>query len=137
MKFSYGDSWEKFPIKDGEVWRDAETLSEMIVCDIRQGIPCGMLCADMIYCDPPWNAGNVNSFVTKAGKADYVKDFGEFCTVLFDRIREICPAVCYLEIGKQNFWLFREELGKVFPIVQAWEILYYRKHPCFLLRGGL
>lgn len=135
-KFKYGDSWEKYPIKEGEVWADAATGSMVSVCDITSGLPSWMTRADMIYCDPPWNLGNVNSFYTKAGRTDYKDHFREFYGALFSQIRRIAPTVCYLEIGKQNLSVFQSELQTIFRVVQEWPITYYKKNPCFLLRGG-
>ena len=108
----------------------------MMVCDITKHLPRFMLAADMIYTDPPWNLGNLNGYYTKAGLADYFEAFGSFADALFCRIREISPAVCYLEIGKQNARDFEARLRDLFPVVQVWEILYYRRHPCYLLRGA-
>lgn len=136
MKFLYGDSWERHPIRDGETWADRFTGSAVTVCDILKGIPDHMLPADMIYCDPPWNTGNVNSFVTKAETGGYIEDFEQFASALFDRIAEISPGVCYLEIGKQNLDLFEREMNRLYPSVQTWEIRYYRKYPCYMVRGG-
>lgn len=136
MQYKYGDSWEKYPIKEGEAWADANTRSMVSVYDITSGLPSYMTRADMIYCDPPWNLGNVNSFYTKAGRTDYKDNFKEFYNSLFSQISRISPTVCYLEIGKQNLSVFRSELKSIFSIVQEWPITYYKKNPCYLLRGG-
>lgn len=133
-KWKYGDSWEKFPIDAGEIWQSGQ--SKIAVLDIRNPLPAFMQDADMIYCDPPWSKGNANSFVTKAGQDTYVSDFKDFMDALFERIAWINPEVCYLEIGKQHVEDFKENLGKIFSIVQAWEITYYKKKPCYLIRGG-
>jgi len=138
MKYLYGKSWEKYPIKENEVWYDAQTKSSLMVCDIIKDFPDFMLKADMIYCDPPWNMGNANCFYTKAGKEkDYIRQFFDFFSFLFDRIQQISPACCYLEIGKQNKGIFFDGLKQLFPIVQIWKIKYYNKFPCYLLRGSI
>lgn len=90
----------------------------------------------MIYCDPPWNLGNLNSFYTKAGRKDYKDRFSDFYDALFAHVEKLCAPVCYLEIGKQNLDVFRDALRTIYPVVQAWPIFYYRKNPCYLLRGG-
>ena len=91
----------------------------------------------MVYCDPPWNLGNTNCFYTKAGKNnDYIDSFFKFYSILFKRIEQINPTVCYLEIGKQNKSIFFDGIKQLFPVVQIWQIKYYKKNICYLLRGG-
>jgi len=137
MRYLYGKSWEKYPIGDGETWVDLVTGSMVTVCDIIHGMPEYMFDADMIYCDPPWSLGNTNSFYTKAGKTEsYIHDFSEFYSALFARIAQINPRACYLEIGKRHADIFEREMGRLFPSVGIWEIRYYRKNPCLLVRGG-
>lgn len=135
-KWQYGDSWERYPITEGEVWSHRPSGSRIAVADIRAPLPEFMRGADMVYTDPPWSKGNMNSFVTKAGLDTYVASFDEFMDVLFARIQEIGPRVCYLEVGKQHRQDFADRLQALSPVVQEWSILYYRKHACFLLRGG-
>lgn len=135
-KWKYGDSWEKYPIEHREVWTDKRTGSKVSVRDITKELPDYMCDADMIYCDPPWNLGNVNGFYTKADTGYYIDQFSDFYMSLFQRIKLIDPYVCYLEIGNQNKGVFTEELKKLFTVVQEWQITYYKKNPCWLLRGG-
>jgi hypothetical protein len=134
-KWRYGDSWEKHPIKEGEIW--TYQTSHIAVADLRDPLPGFMRQADMIYCDPPWNKGNVNSFITKAGMDSYVDDFGVFMDVLFEKIAWIAPETCYLEVGKQHQCDFMHRMGKLYPHVKSWEITYYMKNPCYLVQGGL
>jgi hypothetical protein len=134
--FLYGDSWERYPITEGAEWTDPGTGSVVAVSDIRNPLPKFMVGAEMVYSDPPWDLNNINAFLTKAGRADYVDRFPSFLDVFFNRLREIHPKVCYLEMGVKNAALVREHLKQDFASVQEWPILYYRKHPCFLFRGG-
>lgn len=134
--YRYGDSWEKFPIQAGDLWIEEKTGSAVSVCDITRTIPSYMLSADMIYCDPPWSLANVNCFYTKANHPDRIQVFSEFYSALFMRIRQIRPRVCYVEIGKQNRDEFLLQMHAIFPIVREWEITYYKKNPCYLIRGG-
>lgn len=135
-KWLYGKSWEKFPIQPGEVWKHAESRSLISVSDLRYEMPEFMYEAEMIYCDPPWNKGNCNCFLTKAGNDDYIHDYMDFVDCLFALIYSIDPVCCYLEIGKQYCEEFQERLSSAFTFVNKWSITYYKKHPCFLLRGG-
>jgi len=134
-KWRYGDAWEKHPIKEGEIW--TYQTSHIAVADLRVQLPNFMQQADMVYCDPPWNKGNVNSFITKAGMSSYVDDFGAFMDILFERIAWIDPKVCFLEVGKPHRCDFINRMGKIYPNVKSWDITYYKKNPCHLIRGGL
>jgi hypothetical protein len=135
-KWRYGDSWERYPIDKGEVWTHAESGSKVAVHDIRDPLPAFMRGVDLVYVDPPWSQGNANSFVTKAGLSSYVDGFEGFLDTLFARIAEIGPGVCYVEMGAQHAWDALARIGERFPARQMWPITYYRKHPCYLIRGG-
>lgn len=134
--WTYGDSWGKYPIEAGQIWRHPPSDSAVCVHDLRQPLPSFLRGAAMIYTDPPWSQGNVNSFITKAGLTSYVESFTDFLDALFLRVAEIGPQVCYLEAGQQHVAEVESRLGRLFASVQRWGITYYRKHACCLLRGG-
>jgi len=130
---SYGKSYEKYPINEGEIWNCNE--SSIAVCDLTKSLPEFMLHADMLYCDPPWSLGNVNMFNSKAGR-EYMNSFNEFYDSLFENIKKIAPEVCYLEIGEKNRELYIQKLSELYPVVQDWQITYYKKNKCYLLRAA-
>jgi len=134
-KWKYGDSWEKYPIEEGETWQDPMSLSKIAVSDLRNELPFKIK-TEMIYMDSPWNKGNVNSFITKAEMSNYIDSFEDFMDCLFGQISKIDPSVCYLEIGKQHKENFISRLSALFPCIEEWEIRYYKKNPCYLLRAG-
>jgi len=136
-KWKYGDSWEKFPIKSGHIWHETTTGSKFTVHDIMTDPPPFIWPATMVYCDPPWNIGNVNSFITKNNSVNYIQKFQQFYLSLFNWVEWVHPDVCYLEIGKQHIGDFQNEMVNIFPSVQTWEITYYKKNPCYLIRGGI
>ena len=136
MKWKYGNSWEKYPIEKNEIWIDKNSNSIVSVYNITKDFPEYMLDADMVYCDSPWNLGNANCFITKASSKEYINSFDEFYNHLFQHIKSIKPYCCYLEIGKQYIGTFKNEMLKIFPSIQTWQITYYKKNPCFLIRGG-
>jgi predicted methyltransferase len=41
-----------------------------------------------------------------------------------------------VEIGIQNLKIFQEKMAEIFPVVQTWQITYYKKSICYLIRGG-
>lgn len=145
-KWRYGNAWEQFPIEPGKTWGIAgkedqgtdspSSCSLVAVHNIFDPLPGFMLTADLLLIDPPWNLGNINSFYTKAGRSDYLTDFADFADILFERISEIGPHTTYIEIGRQNVDDFYECLGQLYPHRQRWAVLYYKKHPTWLIRGS-
>jgi hypothetical protein len=135
-QWSYGDSWERYPIELGELWRERKTGSAVMVHDLFNGLPAHMREADLIYCDPPWNTSNINAFYTKAG-SQQTRDFMSFAAILFGAIASIKPSVCYLEIGKQNLALFEARLKELYPYTQTWPVTYYKRNRSYLVRGSL
>lgn len=133
----YGKYWEKYPIEDGEVWKDPVLGSMISVHDIRNGIPDYMLNVDMIYSDPPWNKRNLNAFISKAGKTSSVSNLTDFIELIFNSVKKISPRVCYLEIGTQYKDEYIARMQNLYNCVQSWEITYYNKSPCYLIRGSL
>ncbi|TRZ48856.1 MAG: hypothetical protein D4S01_09670 [Dehalococcoidia bacterium] len=133
-RWKYGDSWEKYPIESEQTWIEA-CRSKVMVHDIFNGLPQFMKDADLIYTDPPWNTGNINSFYTKA-MIKKRTTFEKFSDVLFGCIADIHPTVCYLEIGKQNLQRFMRAMAVLYPVVQSWETTYYKKNKSYLIRGG-
>jgi len=135
-KWRYGDSWEKYPISDGETWTHAESGSAVTVHDIRDPLPNHIRGIDLLYADPPWNQGNVNTFVTKAGMTRRVSSFAEFLAALAVAIEAIGPRVCYLEAGDRHVADVEALLAARWPLVERWKITYYRRKFCWLLRAG-
>lgn len=122
----YGDAWERFPIAAGEVWRAG--TGRVTVHDICQPLPALARQADLLFVDPPWNLGNLNAFYTKAGRDDYHREFGRFADTFFQRVAEVAPATCYIEIGNQNVADWTTRLAALYPVVERWPVTYYRKH---------
>lgn len=132
-RWRYGDAWERFPIEPGQVWGVGD--SRVAIHDVFDPLPGFMLAAELLYVDPPWNAGNINAFYTKAGLSHIYRRYEHFVAVFFERIREINPRVCYLEMGRQHAdWIYSL---LPFPHRQRWPVTYYRTQPCWLFRGSL
>jgi hypothetical protein len=136
MKWAYGDSWEKYPITEGEVWQHSSSGSAIAVHDLRNPLPAFMQHVDLLYCDPPWNQSNANSFITKARMDSYISGFDTFLDALFSRIRQISPHTCYIEMGIQHVDNVMGRMHALYPTRKVWPITYYRKNPCCLIRGG-
>jgi hypothetical protein len=134
-KWLYGDSWEHFPINDGEVWQAGKNLVAVRDLTLLDNLDCfGQDAFDMSYIDPPWNTGNINSFYTKAGLSDR-NEFGEFLKKLLALVKKHSPKINYLEMGCENLTNVKNMITAMEGIVtNHWKIKYYRKNPCYLIR---
>lgn len=101
-------------------------------------IPGFMKEADLIFVDPPWNKGNLNTFYTKAEKVERLDSFGIFYKRLFECIKEIAPRTCYIEIGKEYLADFIMEMKDIFKYVTFYNSTYYHKKDrlCYVVRGS-
>jgi hypothetical protein len=131
MKWRYGDSWEKFPIEKGDLWKAGTGI--VAVHDIFDELPEFVLSADLIFIDPPYSSGALRSFYTKAGICPYRK-WDDFVSRLFECIKQIGPQICYIEIGNQFVNEFYARLP--FEYKQRWSVVYCRKNPTHIIRGG-
>src|SRR5690554_3789675 len=136
-KWNYGNAYKRHPIADNEIVV-FDNGSKIKVHDIFDPLPGFMKEADLIFVDPPWNLGNLNSFYTKADRTDYQKCFEVFYRRLFECIAEINPSVCYVEIGKEYLAEFIFEMKKQYKQVTFYNSTYYhsRDKLCYVVRGS-
>ena len=80
----YGDSWEKYPIEEGETWTEQRSGSKLQVFDLYDGLPEFVKDADLVYVDPPWSSSALNGFYGKAG-LETRRNFEELVDVFFSR----------------------------------------------------
>lgn len=136
-KWNYGDAYIRHPIGDTElaVFDDGSTVK---VHDIFNPLPEFMHSADLVFVDPPWNLGNLNSFYTKADSIDHQKSFERFYKRLFECIAEISPKACYIEVGKEYLAEFIQEMKKLYSYVTFYNSTYYHKNQnlCYVIRGA-
>jgi hypothetical protein len=134
-KWLYGDAWERFPIKDGEVWLAGK--HKLAVADLTNLDNLDFFSQekfDMSYIDPPWNTGNINSFYTKAGLSEK-KAFELFINKLLALVRKHSPRLNYMEMGTQNLGFVKDLIASMNgKITNTWKIKYYQKNPCYLIR---
>lgn len=136
-KWNYGDAYLRHPIGPGEV-AVVDDDSMVKVHNIFDPLPELMQQADLIFVDPPWNLGNLNSFYTKAERVDYQKSFEMFYRRLFECIGEINPAVCYVEVGKEYLAEFILEMKRLYRSVTFYNSTYYHRQNnlCYVVRGS-
>ncbi len=136
-KWEYGEAYQRHPINPGEIIA-FEDGSRVKVHNIFEPLPGFMKDADMIFVDPPWNLGNLNSFYTKANRTDYPDSFERFYRRLFECIAEIRPAICYVEVGKQYLSEFIQEMKRIYRQVTFYNSSYYhrKENICYVVRGS-
>jgi len=134
--WNYGNAYLRCPIEHGTA--EFENGSKLQVSNVFSPLPDFMQQADLIFCDPPWNQGNIRSFYTKAGIYDAESDYGRFIDRLFDCIKKIHPATCYLEIGKEYLAVFITKMQEIYKYVTFYNSSYYHKNDnlCYIVRGS-
>lgn len=136
-KWNYGDAYLRHPIKDSQiaVFEDGSTLK---VHNIFDPLPDFMMQADLVFVDPPWNLGNLNTFYTKAERTDHQGSFDMFYNRLFECIAQIAPNTCYIEVGKEYLAEFIYEMRELYRHVTFYNSSYYHKREniCYVIRGS-
>jgi len=134
-KWSYGDAYKRHPIAEQLRFEGGSILK---VHDIFDPLPDFMKQADLLFTDPPWNIGNLNSFYTKAERTDYQSSFERFYKRLFECIGEIGASTCYVEVGKEHLAEFVLEMKRLYPAVTFYNSSYYhdKKNICYVIRGA-
>lgn len=135
-KWDYGGAYLRHPIgTDPYVFKDSSIVQ---VHDIFDRLPEFMFSADMIFVDPPWNKGNLNTFYMKAGKEERIDRFESFYKRLFICIGEISPQICYVEVGKEYLADFIMEMRKLYRYITFYNSTYYhnKRNRCYVIRGS-
>lgn len=135
--WTYGDAFLRHPIQEGQraVFADGSTIA---VHDIFEALPAHMHTADLLFIDPPWNRGNLNTFYTKAGRTDYQESFEVFYKRLFACIADLAARTCYIEVGKEYLAEFLTEAKRLYPHVTFYNSTYYHKKEnlCYVIHAG-
>lgn len=136
-KWNYGGAIDRHPIQDGETAEFANG-SMVKVHNIFDRLPDFMKKSDLLFVDPPWNLGNINTFYTKAEQNERVDSFESFYKRLFECIGLIDPKTCYVEVGKQHLADFVVEMRKIYRHVTFYNSTYYHSKDklCYVLRGS-
>lgn len=125
-RWTYGVDGERYPVQPGDVWTCAGhtfrcgSMMDDSVAELARW-------ASMIYCDPPWNASNLSSFYTKAGRPKPEFNWLD----IYQRVLELADGKpCFFEGGVHQ----ERELAELVrqPYYHAWRITYYRKIECTL-----
>lgn len=111
--------------------------SKVQVCDWTVELPEFMKEADTIFIDPPWNIGNVNTFYYKADQKHLEINFIHFSQILLDRIKEIAPAMLFIEMGKEYLGWYLERCKERYKYVTFYNSTYYKKkqNKCYVIHA--
>lgn len=134
-EWNYGDAYKRHPLDRGKaVFEDGSCL---MVNNLFYPLPDFMRQADLLFIDPPWNKGNMTSFYTKADMLPPEETYEDFYVRLFECIKVINPAVCYVEIGKEHLADFIMLMRKIYRKVTFYNSSYYHKRSnyCYIVRG--
>lgn len=135
--WNYGYAFLRHPINECQkaIFNDG---SKMCVHDIFNPLPDFMYDPDLLFVDPPWNLGNLNTFYTKACLPAENRSFERFYKRLFECIGEISPRTCYVEVGKEYLAEFIIEMKRLFKHVTFYNSTYYHNKTklCYVVRGG-
>lgn len=135
MKWDYGGAHERHDM-NGIIELPNNSLVQ--VFDWTTGpLPDFMRQADTVFVDPPWNAGNVRTFYTKADLASGRVDFRHFLGLLWERILEISPQYLFLEMGKEHLGEILVEAKRRWKYVTFYNSTYYHKKQniCYVIHA--
>lgn len=134
MNWDYGGVHLKYNM-EGEICLPNE--SKVQVCDWLVSMPEFMKNADTLFIDPPWNAGNIRTFYTKADLPSEKFDFIEFSEGLFKRIDSISPSTLFIEMGKEYLHWYLVECKKRYKYVTFYNSTYYEKkdNKCYVIHA--
>ena len=133
-KFDYNDIYKKYDMS-GEIHIGTGIVK---VHDIFNPIPEFMKNADCIFCDPPCDKANINSFYTKADIEEKQTSYAPFQSRLFEVIDEINPEHLFVEVFKANKETFLLEIKKRYKFVHVYDSMYYRnpKNKCWIIQAS-
>jgi hypothetical protein len=137
VKYNYGDIYKEYPLEEGRpyIFEDGSIIQ---VHNIYNKTPEFMYKSDVLFIDPPWNLGNLNTFYLKAEQEERIESFKEFYTRLFTVIKDINPKMCFVEVGKEHLADFIIQMRKIFKYVTFYNSTYYHSKDklCYVIQGS-
>ena len=130
-QWEYGRFYKNYNM-DGVI--ELPNNSQLQVHDLMHGLPNFMKRADVIFCDPPCNTGNLRSFYTKSDMdLDYKYDL--FVHALFNSIDAVKPKYLFLEVFKSNKDTFHSLVKMRYKNTLILDSMYYNKknNKCWII----
>lgn len=133
-KFDYNDIYKRYDMK-GEIHIGTGIVK---VHDIFDPIPEFMKNADCIFCDPPCDKANINSFYAKADLTEKKESYLPFLLRFFKVVDEIMPEHLFVEVFKSNKEMFLAEIESRYKFVRMYDSMYYRnpKNKCWIIQAS-
>lgn len=123
---TWAAAWRRYPVLPGELWAVGPHL--LLCGDLERHDHRRLLegrAVDVMYADPPWDAGNARAFRTKAGDGRRV-DFPALLAAVADATRFV-RAVVFLEMGLRSFDLMVSTMqGAGLHTAGQWLVWYGR-----------
>lgn len=137
-RWQYGDAGDRWSVQTGDVWQAGDHVMACVdvESDAARAFYAEQGRTDLVYVDPPWDTGNARTFRTKAGLEWNDVTVDRLWARILDLVLPHLDGDLYVEIGKRHHadaeaWIRARRPAAI----DAWPILYYRKHPCWLLRS--
>ena len=133
MKYEYGRKYEKY-----DMTKTFELKGGILkVHNIFDETPSWMKQADVLFCDPPGNAGCFSQYYDKAEVSEKVP-YTSFVDRLFEVIDEIGPRVLFIETFRSNHEILSNQIFKRFDEVWRNECHYYHDPTkrCSIIQAG-
>lgn len=135
----YSGAIDRFPVAVGDVWRaDVDGLPHIFACGDLEGITplhalLGKYGPQLMYVDPPFNAGVARTYRTKAGVESRRVDIVDLWTAVLSPASQY-RLLAYVETGqaqREALHLLAGEMGGA--VTGDWDITYYRTKPAALV----
>ena len=138
MKARYGSVWEKYPIREGQMWEfDHGRLLCIDLMDVA-GVEVVNLLGkvDLVYVDPPWNSVQLARFYKTRGAIPSVS-YLEFLIHLAGLMKRICPmGLIVIDIADSSrdllLGVFAEAGATRLALAPSW----YASGRCWLWAGS-
>lgn len=133
--WDYGEEGRRYPVAPNSLWQAGEHLfvvgSVLELGEAAKALAVSAGGPTLVYCDPPWNQGNVNSFQTKAGLPHAEHTWLDLYAAVVALAGE---TPVWLEGGRRQ----ADQVQQLLPGPERaiFEITYYRRSPCVLHYSG-
>lgn len=137
--WKYGEDGRRFPVQRDEVWQVGDHL---LACADLMSQSGHAVARDLVarvrptlvYTDPPWGQGNLNTFRTKAALQHAEHTYLD----LYERIATlVAPATpLWMETGRREESKVVDLLAKHRPVTASYAVTYYKRNPSRLIYAG-
>lgn len=143
--WDYGDAGDRWDVDPGSLWEVGPHRLACTDLQEREQVDAALAffgdAPEMVYTDPPWDAGNARSFRTKANaQTPSIEtrkvEFGGFIDSVIDVV-SLSRGPVFMEMGVKEVERVKQHIGAHGGSV--WEVVpitYYRTKPCVLIHAS-